>query len=450
VNPFRIEQDRLPPSPVSSFHRVIAAFDDIARAGAAPPWLQLRSREDALMDAKIVDERARVSGPLPLAGALVAAPDTPLHARRLAEAGAVVLAAVEPAALGALVLPRAVDAVVTTALPASCRDVVTMVPTRGLVPAPAGPAIGRPTVVARDIDLAQRTAAALTGPHRADPGSRGWPESVRLGAGDHPRIAVPTDLDLTALAAEARVHFAATVDSLRAAGASLTRAGLAAAVAPGGPGPTGPPDGHDALLLPVTGTRPPFEELVAARDVAAVALPDGGPTGIGVLTRAFDDQVAIDVAALLTGSQSAMPYPTIGVDLIAFGAYLRGQPRQNDLARLGARCLGFAETAPHYRMVALPGSPPQAGVIRSGRGACLVAERWLISPAGLRAFLADLPAPMTLGSVDLVDGSRATGILCDPAAAARGTDVTGFGCWRAYLRHLSTRRPASPPPPVRG
>jgi allophanate hydrolase len=93
-------------------------------------------------------------------------------------------------------------------------------------------------------------------------------------------------------------------------------------------------------------------------------------------------------------------------------------------------------------MVSLDTVPPKPGVYRSDHdGAELVGERWLVSEAGLGKFLAALPEPMLLGSIELADGSRAVGFACDAVAAAGGEDITRYRDWLAAKDHL--RRPRS-------
>jgi allophanate hydrolase len=82
-------------------------------------------------------------------------------------------------------------------------------------------------------------------------------------------------------------------------------------------------------------------------------------------------------------------------------------------------------------MVALDTVPAKPGVYRSDDGAELVGERWLLSPAALGTFLAALPEPMLLGSVQLSDGSTAVGFACDAVAASAGKDITAWGDWLA-------------------
>jgi allophanate hydrolase len=226
--------------------------------------------------------------------------------------------------------------------------------------------------------------------------------------------------------------------------------------------------GCDGLLLPTTVGHPSLAEVAAdpygtnARlgtftnfvnllDLAAVAVPageaDGSPFGVSVVTRAFDDQVGIDIAALLTGERADLPHedrssglvtspplPSDRLDLVVFGAHLRGQPLNHQLTDLGARFVEPVRTASEYRMVALPTEPPKPGVFRATTGgAALSGERWALSPAALGTFLTGLPVPMSLGRVRLDDGGEAVGFLCDPVAAGAGVDITSYRSWPAYL-----------------
>lgn len=44
---------------------------------------------------------------------------------------------------------------------------------------------------------------------------------------------------------------------------------------------------------------------------------------------------------------------------------------------------------------------------------------------------------MTLGRVELTDGSHVPGFLCEPSALEGAEDITTHGGWRAYLRSIS-------------
>ena len=109
--------------------------------------------------------------------------------------------------------------------------------------------------------------------------------------------------------------------------------------------------GADALLVPTAPTHPSIAEVdedpagVNERlgtyidfcnpfDMCAVAVPAGvagdAQFGVTVLARAFDDAVALDIAALFTDEPApAMPWPLAAADhveLVVFGAHLLGGP----------------------------------------------------------------------------------------------------------------------------
>lgn len=209
--------------------------------------------------------------------------------------------------------------------------------------------------------------------------------------------------------------------------------------------------GFDAMLLPTAPTHPSIEAVradpigvnsllgtytnfVNLLDLAVVAVPagraDSGRFGVSVIVRAFDDQVAIDLAAKLTGERDIETYPTGGIPLAVFGAHLSGQPLNHQLIAAGARPTGPVTTSPSYRMYALPGPIPKPAVVRTPDGVPLRGELWSVPPAGLGTSLAELPAPMTLGKIELADGRWAVGFGCsDPA----GEDISQHGGWLAYL-----------------
>ncbi|MGH6636170.1 MAG: allophanate hydrolase-related protein [Gammaproteobacteria bacterium] len=58
-------------------------------------------------------------------------------------------------------------------------------------------------------------------------------------------------------------------------------------------------------------------------------------------------------------------------------------------------------------------------------------------------FIAGIPAPLTIGSIELEGGEQVKGFLCEAHAADSGRDVTTSGSWRRYLaeRSASPNRP---------
>jgi len=201
-----------------------------------------------------------------------------------------------------------------------------------------------------------------------------------------------------------------------------------------------------ALLTPTTTAHPTLAEVAAdpvgvnARlgrytnfanllDQSSLAVPcgtvDGLPFGVMLTGAAFDDRLLAALAARL-----AAPV----LDLVVVGAHLTGQPLNHQLVAAGATFGEAVATAPHYRLHALDTTPPKPGLVRSpGDGASIAGELWRVPAAGFATFVAALPQPMTVGPVDLHDGRRVTGFLCEPAALAGARDITATGGWRAAL-----------------
>ncbi|WP_247196211.1 allophanate hydrolase [Streptomyces sp. GESEQ-35] len=209
----------------------------------------------------------------------------------------------------------------------------------------------------------------------------------------------------------------------------------------------------DALLLPTTPGHPTLAEVAAdplganARlgrftnstnlfGLAAVAVPagevNGLPFGVMLVGGAFTDERLTRIAGLL------QPETRLAV----VGAHLSGQPLNPQLLALGARLDRTTTTAPVYGLYALATTPPKPGLVRVGEGGAAVeAEVWRLPAEGLGRLLAALPRPMTLGSVELADGSRVPGFLCEPAALADAADITSYGGWRAYLNTSGATAP---------
>lgn len=201
----------------------------------------------------------------------------------------------------------------------------------------------------------------------------------------------------------------------------------------------------DALLLPTAPGHPTLAEVAAdplganARlgrftnstnlfDLAAVAVPagevNGLPFGVMLIGPAFTDDRLARVAAELPPETR----------LAVVGAHLSGQPLNPQLLSLGARLERTTTTAPVYRLHALRTTPPKPGLVYVGDGgAPIETEIWRLPAAGLGRLLTTLPRPMTLGTVQLSDGTRTPGFLCEPAALQNAQDITGHGGWRNYL-----------------
>ena len=121
--------------------------------------------------------------------------------------------------------------------------------------------------------------------------------------------------------------------------------------------------------------------------------------------------------------------------LAVCGAHLSGLPLNGQLTERGGCLLRVTQTAQCYRLYALPGGPPhRPGLIRQREGgAAIEVEVWSLPLDQVGGFLAGIPAPLGLGSVELADGTWAKGFICEGFAAEGARDITHLGGWRVFL-----------------
>ncbi len=193
----------------------------------------------------------------------------------------------------------------------------------------------------------------------------------------------------------------------------------------------------------------------AALSVPSSLRPDGLPFGITLVGPCASDwqlaelgqryHHATGLARGATGEALGAPEPiaalaapdTIRVAVV--GAHLSGMPLNGQLRERGAVLAGTTQTAPHYRFFALPGtSPPKPGLLRvaDGAGARIALELWDMPLAHYGSFVALVPAPLSIGTLETADGARVQGFLCEAQATVGARDITHFGGWRAYMASL--------------
>jgi allophanate hydrolase len=134
------------------------------------------------------------------------------------------------------------------------------------------------------------------------------------------------------------------------------------------------------------------------------------------------------------GSGSGLRGDTVEVAVV--GAHLSGQPLNHQLLERAGRLLRTCRTAPRYRLYVLPDStPPRPGLVRdtTGAGCAIAVEVWRLPLRHYGSFVAIIPSPLSIGHVELEDGSWVQGFLCEPWALTGAEDISRFGGWRAWL-----------------
>ncbi|GGP22971.1 allophanate hydrolase [Silvimonas iriomotensis] len=198
-------------------------------------------------------------------------------------------------------------------------------------------------------------------------------------------------------------------------------------------------------------------------DLCALSLPagfrnDGLPFGITLLAPAWHDD---KLAAFGRRWQQSRPLPlgATGRSLPALpavapaasadhhvrvavvGAHLTGMPLNVQLQERNAILVERTHTAPKYRLYALANTtPPKPGLVKVDSGAAIEIELWDVPLSAFGSFVALIPAPLGIGTLETADGRSVKGFICEPWAIADATDITHFGGWRAYIASLQTAK----------
>jgi len=185
--------------------------------------------------------------------------------------------------------------------------------------------------------------------------------------------------------------------------------------------------------------------------VPAGFLPNGRAWGVTIMAPAFHDLRLLSIAGFLhqaTGvtlgaSQAPVPAPAKSLStqgwmpIAVCGAHMEGLPLNPSLLACGAYLRERTHTAPVYKLYYLSAKgpvPPRPGLIKVNEGGAAIAlEIWDIPISALGGFFGTLKPPLSLGWVELADGSSVCGFLCEPSAVSMDQDITQHGGWRAWL-----------------
>jgi allophanate hydrolase len=199
---------------------------------------------------------------------------------------------------------------------------------------------------------------------------------------------------------------------------------------------------------------------LAAIAVPAGFRPDGLPFGLTLVGPGGSDEALAPLADALHRSARCgmgldraatlrkLPEPEADprlLPLVVVGAHLTGMPLNGELTRLGGQFLRKTRTSAHYRLFALPGTqPPKPGLIREAGpgGGAIDVEVWGLAPATFAQFVAAIPQPLGIGRIELSDGEKIQGFLCESWALEGAEDITQFGGWRAYMASRTSRSTA--------
>jgi allophanate hydrolase len=200
-----------------------------------------------------------------------------------------------------------------------------------------------------------------------------------------------------------------------------------------------------------------YTNFVNLQDLAGLAVPvtiaaDGTPFGVTFLApagqdaelaslgRVFHAATKLPLGALGLAQPPLTPVAATARDgevaIAVVGAHLSGMPLNGELLALGARFLEQTTTAADYRLYALAGTtPPKPGLLRvaAGRGFAIDVEIWALPLDNFGRFVATVPPPMSIGTVQIEGGRGIKGFLVEAEAVVGALDISRFRSWRAFV-----------------
>ncbi|MEL7110432.1 MAG: allophanate hydrolase [Pseudomonadota bacterium] len=219
----------------------------------------------------------------------------------------------------------------------------------------------------------------------------------------------------------------------------------------------------DAIAFPTTGTTYRKAEIAAAPialnsnlgfytnfvnllDMAAVSVPAGvrlNRTGFGLtlIGPADSDLGLLNLANDFLNTADEICPPPLDMEgnvetvkLAVVGAHLKDMPLHWQLSSRDAVFVGEFQTAASYRLFAMEDTtPPKPALVHCEDGTDIAVEVYELDLTAFGSFVAEVPAPLAIGTVTLSDGSSVKGFVSEPRATAEALDITELGGWRAYI-----------------
>ncbi|WP_082135758.1 carbamate kinase [Mycobacterium sp. EPa45] len=114
------------------------------------------------------------------------------------------------------------------------------------------------------------------------------------------------------------------------------------------------------------------------------------------------------------------------------GTLMRGLKLSPNMAAAGATFVKEAVTEPVYRLWTINDEHPAMIRVTDGSGVGVAVEVWEVPAAGLAGILLNEPPGLSIGKVNLDDGSTVLGVIGEPALVEGQREISEFGGWRAY------------------
>lgn len=196
-----------------------------------------------------------------------------------------------------------------------------------------------------------------------------------------------------------------------------------------------------------------YTNFVNFADLSALALPnsiraDGLPTGVTFIAPAWMDEALAKFgqkwqqSSQLKLGTSELSYEKTteissghSVKLAVVGAHLTGMPLNFQLTTRSGTLIKQTRTASHYKLYSLKNTtPPKPSLQYNAKGFSIEVEIWDIPRALFGDIVAEVPAPLGIGNVQLIDGTWVKSFICEGYALEDATDISQFGGWREFMK----------------
>lgn len=128
------------------------------------------------------------------------------------------------------------------------------------------------------------------------------------------------------------------------------------------------------------------------------------------------------------------------VKVAVCGVRMSDLPLNGQLIVLGGKLLKQTATTPYYRLYQLPDFvPTRPGLVRMAEGGAKIeVEVWEQPLHYYGTFVAAIPAPLGIGTLELIDYESVQGFLCEAYATTQALDISAYGGWRNnYVTSIS-------------
>lgn len=199
-----------------------------------------------------------------------------------------------------------------------------------------------------------------------------------------------------------------------------------------------------------------YTNFVNLLDLCAIAVPgpfrtDGRAAGLTFIAPSghdgrlatFGRQFHIACGARLGATEIAIPPerqfrtgPDDLIEIVVVGAHLSGMPLNHELTSNGGVFRRAVSTTADYRFYALAGEGirrPGLTRVANGTGSEIQTEVWALPPDGFGRFVSGIPAPLSIGTVLLSDGTCPKGFLAEAEGLQGAKDISHLGGWRAFI-----------------